>query len=204
MRSSRSALFLLLAGLAARLPAGRSTIQVREDGMKVIINEPSEARSRRLSDRLLADAGPGCSPRRSNAMPRERDLEPRLVQAVVQVESGYNRRALSNKGAMGLMQLMPGTASELAVADPWDPRPEPARRHQLPAPDARPLRRPRARARRLQRRPGGGRASTAAFRRTRRPAPTCGAILHLFDGSDADARREPRSSSSATPTTGSG
>ena len=47
-------------------------------------------------------------------------LDPLLVQAVMQVESGYNRRALSNKGAIGLMQLMPGTAELLAVADPWD------------------------------------------------------------------------------------
>jgi soluble lytic murein transglycosylase-like protein len=40
---------------------------------------------------------------------------------VVQVESGYNPRALSNKGAIGLMQLMPGTAHELGIDDPWNP-----------------------------------------------------------------------------------
>jgi soluble lytic murein transglycosylase len=39
---------------------------------------------------------------------------------VVQVESGYNVRALSNKGAMGLMQLMPDTAKLYSVADPYD------------------------------------------------------------------------------------
>jgi hypothetical protein len=45
-----------------------------------------------------------------------------LVHAVIQVESGYQPRARSRKGAMGLMQLMPDTARQYAVADPYDPR----------------------------------------------------------------------------------
>jgi soluble lytic murein transglycosylase-like protein len=44
-----------------------------------------------------------------------------LVEAVAQVESAYDSTALSKKGAMGLMQLMPETASDLGVRDPWDP-----------------------------------------------------------------------------------
>jgi soluble lytic murein transglycosylase-like protein len=45
-----------------------------------------------------------------------------LVRAVIEAESGYDQRARSPKGAMGLMQLMPDTAREYAVADPYDPR----------------------------------------------------------------------------------
>ena len=48
-------------------------------------------------------------------------LEEALVQAVIKVESDYNPRAVSSKGAQGMMQLVPETARDMQVADPFDP-----------------------------------------------------------------------------------
>lgn len=61
-------------------------------------------------DRLLADAA------------RRRGLDPDLVRAVARVESSLDPWAVSPKGAMGLMQLMPEAAAEVGVSDPFDPR----------------------------------------------------------------------------------
>ncbi len=48
-------------------------------------------------------------------------IRPGLLRALIKVESGFNPRAVSSKGAMGLMQLMPSTADALGLADPFDP-----------------------------------------------------------------------------------
>lgn len=48
-------------------------------------------------------------------------VNPKLAHALVKVESNYEPRAVSPKGAMGLMQLMPATVRQYAVVDPFDP-----------------------------------------------------------------------------------
>jgi len=122
------ALGLALAAAAA-VPAGAEVkIEVRPDGTKVMVNTGAAARAAAAP---APDAAALVAARRAVARERwgaliadhsvRHGLDPRLVTAVVEVESAYRPRARSRKGAMGLMQLMPATAAQLAVDDPYDP-----------------------------------------------------------------------------------
>ena len=61
------------------------------------------------------------SPMIAGAAQKEK-IDPRIVHRVIERESGFKPCAESPKGAMGLMQLMPSTANQLAVTNPWDPQ----------------------------------------------------------------------------------
>jgi soluble lytic murein transglycosylase-like protein len=107
-----------------------------ENGVAHFSNVPTDERYVPLKtlDPPIAEAAiPGIADRRSNApvkvqyaaiideIARTYGLESALIHAVVSVESAYNARALSRKGAAGLMQLMPETARRYGVTDRFDP-----------------------------------------------------------------------------------
>jgi soluble lytic murein transglycosylase-like protein len=71
--------------------------------------QASRAEQKQILDRL------------ARTVARRYELDEELVSAVVRAESGYDPAAVSRVGAVGLMQLMPGTAAEMEVHDPFDP-----------------------------------------------------------------------------------
>jgi len=110
---------VLLCAVLPQPAVAKVEVRTRADGLKVIHNENETQRGRRHATTLVkiprAELG-AMIDRHAQA----HQLEPRLVRALIQTESGFNVRALSVKGAMGLMQLMPATARELHVSDPYD------------------------------------------------------------------------------------
>ena len=100
--------------------AGEVKVVVRPDGSTYMYN---------VGDRSRAAPSPSVQVQRPEVdveavisrYSRERRLDEDLVRAVILAESAFDERAVSHKGAMGLMQLMPETAGALAVTDPFDP-----------------------------------------------------------------------------------
>lgn len=81
--------------------------------------EPADEMALRLTDDEPA-SGPYAEMIQTIAT--EHGVDPRLVRAVIQVESAFRRDARSRKGAMGLMQLMPQMARSYRIDNPYDPR----------------------------------------------------------------------------------
>jgi len=90
--------------------------------------EPAPVAAREAEDghvvRLQADAALQSDPRYESLIQQSASrhgVDAVLVRAVIQVESNYESRARSTKGAKGLMQLMPATARQYGVKNPYDP-----------------------------------------------------------------------------------
>lgn len=97
---------------APELPASDANLAKRDSGL----NLPVASRAT-----LNHAPAPSLNEVVSEASDRYR-LDPDLVTSVIKAESGFNVRAVSPKGAQGLMQLMPGTASGLGVDNAFDPQ----------------------------------------------------------------------------------
>ena len=74
---------------------------------------PTQAASVLLNRQDLDDVVNGAGERHQ--------IDPDFINSVIRAESGFHQNAVSRKGAQGLMQLMPGTASQMGVANPFDP-----------------------------------------------------------------------------------
>jgi len=136
-RSSRAAVVALTALALCGADASRADQLygfTDERGVFHFSDVPSEPRYRPIIDTRSA-AVPGgdtskTRPRRAAGQlsrmihdaARQAGVEAALIEAVALVESGFDERARSPKGALGLMQLMPATATRFGVADPLDPR----------------------------------------------------------------------------------
>ncbi len=112
---------LIFLFLPIALHAGEIVAYLDEKGRLVYVNVDPMPVSSKTVPVLRQPADPRIN-RLVRDAARKHELDPTLVQAVIQVESNYNPKAVSRKGALGLMQLIPATARRYGVSDPFDPQ----------------------------------------------------------------------------------
>jgi|WetSurMetagenome_2_1015567.scaffolds.fasta_scaffold340798_2 soluble lytic murein transglycosylase-like protein len=101
-------------------PAGLSRVRARISSLQERFGGPPRTS---FSEALSAATGaPSAEVQRALATAAEKHgVDPALLSALAATESGFNPSAVSSKGALGLLQLMPGTAARLGVQDAFDP-----------------------------------------------------------------------------------
>jgi soluble lytic murein transglycosylase-like protein len=134
--SVKTAVLMGLAGLMAAVPASGDVYKYRDaNGLILLTDRPMEGMhlERRYdieTGRTRSGGGNALAAMRQRrealdpliaAAAAEADLHADLVHAVIRAESAYRADAVSHKGAMGLMQLMPATAERFGVTDRGDP-----------------------------------------------------------------------------------
>jgi len=126
---------ILAASLASAVPVrAQIASYIDEHGKLIFVNgdSPKPLRGSTISNAHpvnlaapLRSAAPATPPDRLDRIVREaaerHQVDPALVKAVISTESGWNPQAVSRKGAVGLMQLIPETAQRFGVGNPYDP-----------------------------------------------------------------------------------
>jgi len=127
LRSSLAGV-VLIASVAAAPVAAESLYYYVEDGKVVFTNTPDRDDAKPFLRDPRSAGGPRGATLAATPYDRfiekvaaENGLDPALVKAVASVESGFDPRAVSPKGARGVMQFMPATAKRYGVKDPHDP-----------------------------------------------------------------------------------
>jgi soluble lytic murein transglycosylase-like protein len=120
------------AAIATAVPAAAEVYRLKApDGTVYFTNAPTDPQYRRMDGTSTGSEAGWLRLPRGDTRPYLNEIieasnrygvPDRLVTAVIRAESGFNPRAVSRKGAQGLMQLMPATASTLGVRNSFDPR----------------------------------------------------------------------------------
>ena len=120
---------LLYTILPAAAKADQIVVLVDDQGHKVYVNNGESAskvewmmRSFQPNSLPVSGTPPAGINQLVEQTANRLQMDPGLIRAIVRVESGYNPKAVSSKGAMGLMQLIPATAQRFGVANPFDPQ----------------------------------------------------------------------------------
>lgn len=132
MLGGRGSAAALMLGVVVLLVSGTAGADIYsytdEQGVTHFTNLPTDKRYKLVLKTPRRSAAASSSAARAASfqslvqeVARQHRLEPALLHAVIAAESAHNPRALSPKGAMGLMQLMPDTAQRYGASDPYDP-----------------------------------------------------------------------------------
>ena len=116
-----SVLLLLWTGLCA---AGTIFFYKDEHGVMHFTDTPTSSKFRpflSLRSRMGSSADRASITRHVEQYSQRYGLDPHLVMAVIEIESGFNHQAVSRAGAQGLMQIMPATQQDLGLTAPFDP-----------------------------------------------------------------------------------
>jgi hypothetical protein len=120
------AALVLVFACAAPVQAENIVAMVDEHGHTVYVNAPSDDGGGKAAHSFRPVRSANALPpaevdRMVQQAATSKQVDPKLVHSIIQVESGYDPNAVSRKGAMGLMQLVPGTAKRFGVENPFDP-----------------------------------------------------------------------------------